>query len=230
MPTLHPLQIAFILFTFCGPPLLWLIGRRWPSPAYRRAVRCTLAVAIVVAYFTALALNIHSKGGFLADEHLPFHLCSWAAVAVVAALFWRARTAFELAYCWGIAGTAQALFTPAIKIDYNPETICFLIVHSFIPASVLWLILGEKFRPRPGAFLRVLLWSEIYLVVTLLVNRAVHADYGFLTEPPPQASLLDHFSTTQWIYVAQINLTGIVAFALLLLPWWVVSRVRERKI
>jgi len=79
-------------------------------------------------------------------------------------------------------------------------------------------------RPRRGAFLRVLLWSEAYLVLALIVDAVTGANYGFLMGRPTTHSLLDFFSDSRWLYVIEINLTALVFFLALDLPWQVVRR------
>src|SRR5687768_16202801 len=123
---MHSLQIVFILFTFLGPPALWLISRWWPAPLFRDIVRWTFAVRLSAGAIGGLGLKIQAVGGFSGAETLPMHLCDWAVIVTLLALVSRARGAFELAYCWGIAGTAQALFTPAIEVGYDARSVTFL--------------------------------------------------------------------------------------------------------
>jgi hypothetical integral membrane protein (TIGR02206 family) len=223
------LQIGFIAFTFCAPPMLWLLSRKVRSPRLARGVCTTFAVILVLAYAAALAIKAMSPEGVAWDTSIPMHLCDWAAVVTLIALIHRNPLAFELAYCWGLAGTAQALFTPAIDVNTAPGVIPFFVVHSIIPASVLWLLFEFRMRPRPGAYWRVMLWSEVYLAIALLTNRYSDGNYGFLAGRPSAPSVLDYYSDTPWIYVAQINLTAAIVFAILLIPWEIARKVFLRK-
>jgi hypothetical integral membrane protein (TIGR02206 family) len=212
------LQIGFIAFTFLAPPLLWALSRAVRSPRLARGICYTFIGALVCACIVNLILHARSQHGELVTA-LPMQLCDWAAVVTVLALARRTERPFELAYCWGLAGTLQALFTPAINVNDDPRVWPFFLVHSIIPASVLWLMFECKLRPQPGAYVRVMAWSQIYLVTALLTNWFTGTNYGFLMERPPNPSLLDWFSDTRWIYVLQIDLTAAVIFAILLLPW-----------
>ena len=223
------LQLAFIAFTFLAPPLLWLLSRRIRSPRLANALCWGFAITLIVAYTGAFLLKWTADGAIHFDEMLPMQLCDWAAVVTCLALLRKSPVAFELAYCWGLDGTAQALFTPAIEITFDWRPITFLIVHSIIPASVFWLMFEFKLRPRIGAYLRVMLWSELYLGLALLSNHLTTGNYGFLSARPANPSLLDYFSDTWWIYVLQINLTAAVAFSILLLPWWILCNRTVRK-
>lgn len=223
------LQIGFIAFTFCAPPLLWLLSRKVQSPRLARGVCYTFAAIVVLAYVAAVTIKALSPEGMEWETSIPMHLCDWASVVTFIALIRRNPLAFELAYCWGLAGTAQALFTPAIDVNTAPGVIPFFMLHSIIPASALWLLFEFRMRPRPGAYWRVMLWSEIYLVIALLTNRYSDGNYGFLSGRPSAPSVLDYFSDTHWIYVAQINLTGAIVFAILLIPWEIARKISLRK-
>jgi hypothetical integral membrane protein (TIGR02206 family) len=206
------LQLGFIAFTFGAPPVLWAMSRKIRSPRLVRAICFTFATVLVLAYAAALIIRARSPEGLSWDQTLPMHLCDWAALVTVLALVRRTPMAFELAYCWGLAGTAQALFTPAISVNDDPGVLPFFLVHSIIPASVLWLIFEYKMRPRPGAYLRVMLWSEFYLAAALFTNWLTGGNYGFLAGRPSAPSVLDFYSDTWWVYVLQINLTAAVVF------------------
>ena len=141
------------------------------------------------------------------------HLCDWVLLATAAALWWDWQLGFELGYFWGLAGTLQALFTPAIDPDLAWWRLgVFFFVHALIVTSVLHLMLTERLRPTWRSLLRVFVCSEIYVLVALAVNAWTGGNYGFLTHRPAQASLLDAFSDTPWLYVLQINVIGLALF------------------
>jgi len=213
-----PIQIAFLIFTFAGPLLLWILSRHLDSVRFAKGVCWFFAFALVAAK-AGTTIAVWRKGDLTVDYALPMHLCDWALVATVIALTLRWQTSFELAYFWGIAGTAQALITPALDSPDFWRVFAFFIVHSGIPASVLWLIFDFKMRPQRGAWLRVALWSQFYVVVALAVNAWSGGNYGFLSSRPSIRSMLDLFSDTRWLYVLQIDLTGLLFFFILDLPW-----------
>jgi hypothetical integral membrane protein (TIGR02206 family) len=221
------IQLGFIAFTFGAPPLLWVLSRRVRSQRLALAICHVFAAGLVLSYIAAVVIKFLSPEGAEWETTLPMHLCDWAAVITLIALVRRSVPAFELAYCWGLAGTAQALFTPAITVNDNPAVLPFFLVHSIIPASVLWLMFEYRLRPRPGAYLRVMLWSEVYLGAALLVNFLSGGNYGFLAGRPANPSVLDFYSDTWWVYVLQINLTAAIVFLLLLLPWQLGRRRRD---
>jgi hypothetical integral membrane protein (TIGR02206 family) len=220
------MQAGFIAFTFLGPVALWLLSRFVKSPRLAKAISAAFFASLLIAY----VLNIvwlRQNDLLEARYLLPMQLCDWAAVSVSVALLRRDPMAFELAYFWGIAGTMQALFTPAVDLDMDLRTWCFFVTHSVIPAGVFWLMFEFKLRPRPGAIWKVLAWSEVYLACTLLVNRwTPGANFGFLAHRPEQKTLLDFFPDPHWLYIACINGVAVLFFLLLDLPWILRRKLR----
>lgn len=221
------IQIGFLVFAFIGPVLLWLLSRWAKSPRFAKAICWVFALALFGAWAGTVAIRWRD-GDLTADFALPMHLCDWALVVTVLALIRRRQLCFELAYFWGLAGTAQALITPAVDTTSIWRIIGFFLIHSVIPASVLWLMFEFRMRPLRGAWLRVVLWSQIYLVSALIVNAVTGGNYGFLTHRPSVRSMLDLFSDTRWLYILQINLTGLCFFLILAFPWYFVRR-REKE-
>ncbi len=213
------LRNFFLVFTFAAPIALGLFSRWQKSKRFDHVVCWVLAAVLVLTYLTDLAIKLHECES-IARDALPMQLCDWVLFAVVLALGLGSQTGFELAYFWGLAGTIQALFTPAIDETAGYVRLFgFFLAHSVIVVGVLFLILARNFRPNRRSLWRVLIWSEVYLAAALTVNTFTGANYGFLRARPAQPSMLDYFSDTHWIYVLQINLCALVLYAALYFPW-----------
>ncbi|HEX8297389.1 MAG TPA: TIGR02206 family membrane protein [Chthoniobacteraceae bacterium] len=225
---MSPIQLSAVLVTFLAPLLLWIVSRSWRAPRFDFLARRLLAVMLLVLW-VGLLVTKFAAGEATWDQALPMQLCDWVLLAVAAALWWRSQAAFELGYFWGLAGTVQALFTPAIEADLAWWRQCgFFYAHALIVVGVLHLLLTERLRPWPRSLVRVLIWSEAFLLLALLTNWFTGGNYAFLARKPPQASMLDLFSDTPWLYVLQINFTGLTFFAALYLPWLALDRWRAR--
>jgi hypothetical integral membrane protein (TIGR02206 family) len=221
------IHLGFLIFTFASPVLLWVLSRHLESPRFARGI-CWFFAGSLVAAYGAMIVRLVREESLVPSYALPMQLCDWTFATAVIALTLRRQTFFELTYFWGLAGTLQALITPAVDTSSLDRMITFFIIHSVIPASVFWLVFEFKMRPARGAWLRVLLWSEIYIALALLANAITGGNYGFLSHRPADTrSLLDLFSDTHWLYVLQINLTALFFFFLLDLPWQIARR-RQR--
>lgn len=226
---MSPFQIAALFFIVALPTLTWW----WDSQPHRRAlVRAAergLALALI---FTEVGIMLAKvcDGTFTLAEALPMHLCDWALLAICASLWWRWKAGFEVAYFWGLAGTFQAILTPAIPADLHwLRKAGFFFAHAGIVAGVVHLITTARFRPVwPRSLALTVVASEVYLASTLLVNACTGGNYGFLSHKPPTRSMLDLFSNTPWLYTLQLNLTAFVFFAVLYAPWAILDLRRPK--
>ena len=214
------MQQSAILFTLLAPLMLLAACRHFSTARFQNLVHRSLAIGLLAFALTNIADKFAT--GAKLDTALPMHLCDWMLYAVAAALWFRWQLGFELGYFWGLAGTAQALITPAISMtEVWWRLFGFFFSHALIVVSVLHLLITERCRPWPRSLLRVFVCSEFYVAAALLANAATGGNYGFLAHRPAQASLLDILSDTHWLYVAQINALGLAFFNALYLPWWI---------
>ena len=228
---MSPFQIASLIFVVVMPLLVWTFDRKPHTAHLTRICERTLAAGLLLAFFGELVAKI-LDGTFNLANALPMQLCDWALFAISAALWWRWRAGFDVAYFWGLAGTAQALFTPAVASDlFWLRLLGFFFIHAGIVAGVLHLLLTSRFRPEwPRSVIRLAIASEVYLVIALAANAVTGGNYGFLSHKPVTRSMLDLFSNTHWLYVLEINLVAWLFFAALYLPWLIVDASRRRRL
>lgn len=222
------LQIFFLVFTFVAPAAMWLYARHEPDGPGARRLERRLAGTLLAFYAGDLAMKWR-EGTFNLEHAMPMQLCDWALLAIGTALWFRWRGCFEVAYFWGLAGTFQALFTPAIPMDLHWfRKFGFFFIHAGIVVGILHLLVTVRWRPTPRSLLYVIAASEFYLLIALLTNALTGGNYGFLSHKPPTASMLDLFSDEHLLYIIQINLTAYVFFAVLYLPWLIIDLVHAK--
>jgi len=225
---MSPFQIAAVFFVLAALALVWTFDRQPHTAHLTRICERALAVALVLAFLGDLGAKT-ADGTFTLARALPMQLCDWALFAISGALWWRWRAGFDVGYFWGLAGTAQALFTPAVASDLPWLRVCgFFFIHAGIVAGVVHLILTPRFRPEwPRSIVRVLIASEIYLATALVINALTGGNYGFLSHKPETRSMLDLFSHTHWLYVLELNVVAWIFFAALYLPWLIADLSRR---
>ena len=153
------------------------------------------------------------------DNLLPFHLCDVAAVVAGLALLTRKRTLCELAYFWGLAGTLQGLISPNTPFGWtHPVFWSFFFHHGMVVIAALFLPLALGWRPNRSSIWRVFLWGQVYFCFALIVNKIMGTNFGFLSEKPASASLLDHLG--DWpIYLIWLQVVALVFYFILWLPF-----------
>jgi hypothetical integral membrane protein (TIGR02206 family) len=156
------------------------------------------------------------------DNTLPLHLCDLAAILAGFALLGGSRALRDLTYYWGLAATLQALLTPNVAFSFpHPVFLSFFSQHFAIVGAALYLPLADRWRPQLPPWrspLRVFLLSNAYLLAMLALNRLLGTNFGFVTRPPENPSLIDHLGP--WpLYLASLQGIALAAFALLTLPF-----------
>jgi hypothetical integral membrane protein (TIGR02206 family) len=214
-----PSHQAAIALTLAVPLFMALAARHERLGRHAdRMTRFGLGVLLILGWAVFLAVN-GARGELALERSLPMHLCDWAQVALITALFTRNQFAYELGYFWGLGGTLQGVITPSIYYDFpDPQFIFFFIQHGGIIAGLLYLTLGSRMRPTLKSLLRVVLASLAYLAVAGLVDWLLGVNYGFLREKPAGQNLLTLLSPWPW-YIPQLVLIGMLSVVIYYLPF-----------
>jgi hypothetical integral membrane protein (TIGR02206 family) len=220
-------HLTVIGLTVGLPVFFWAMARGPGREGYRKTVRYGLAGLLLVNWIGYEVIRA-MDGQFTWMDALPMQLCDWTTIAVIAALMTCRRGVYEAAYFWGLAGTLQAIVTPALQEGFpSPRFFNFFVGHSGVVVGVLYLTALEGLRPRPWSIARAMLWSEVYLGAALLVNYLTGANYGFLSHRPVTKSLLDYLSDNHWLYLLELNLLALGFYLVLYLPFWIRDMVRS---
>lgn len=225
-----PAHLAAILLTAVLPFVLAAFIRRRQWPRGEKIVAHIIA-GLLLANFIGYAIYIREAGPIFWENMLPFQLCDWAMVAVIVALLTGRERWLEVAYFWGIGGTLQAIITPNLRYGFpDVRFLSFFIGHSGIVVGIIFVMVMRGFRPHFRSLWRVALWSEIYFVVTIIVDLFTGVNYGFLLHKPEAASLLDFLSDVWPIYLFQMHLLAWIFFLLLYSPFAIYDLMRSKKL
>jgi len=153
------------------------------------------------------------------ENSYPLYLCDVVAVVLAIALFRRSQRLAEVGYLWGGAGTLQGLITPTLYFDWNTwEYYAFFMQHGGVPVAALLLVVGMGLKPQRGAFMRIFVWSWVYMIVIMGLNVVLGTNYGFLNGKPPVATLFDYMGPYPW-YLITLHLIAYALYYILLLPF-----------
>ena len=194
----------------------------------------TMAVILLLAWPLKFWAFRMMGGKFV----LPMHLCDWAGIAGAIALIRRRPLAAELVYFWGLAGTLNGLLTPDLGQDFpHPRFFVFFALHGGVVITAFYMVIGLRLKPRPGAVWRMFAWTQLYVLVALVVNlltrssSLIESNYGFLLHKPVDANnpVLNALGPWPW-YVFGLQGVCLTAFFLLNLPFWWARRKAEPRI
>lgn len=169
-------------------------------------------------------------GTWTLQTMLPLQLCSILVWLGAWMLITKSYRVYEFLYFIGIAGALQALATPGIGIYGFPHFVFFqyFLSHGLIITSALYMTVVEGFRPTWQSVLRVIFWTNIYVVIIYFVNQTIGSNYLMINHKPNTPSLLDLLP--QWpLYILYMEWIGLLSVVLLYLPF-AVKDLRSRSI
>ena len=213
-PLAYGLAVALGVAT-CA--VLCVEARRHPGPWAVTAARAIglVLVALAVSYAVAKAVD----GSWSAETDLPLALCNMAVPVAAAACLWRFPLLVELTWFWGLAGTLQAVITPDLDVGF-PDLIFFQYVvgHMTIVTAALFLVIGMRITPRPGAVWRVGVVTAAYTAFVGVVDWVTGANYMFLRNPPSNWTVLRLLGPWPW-YIVSAAVVALVLLAAFDLPF-----------
>lgn len=209
---------------------LWMLRFRNASESTQKAVRWTMAIAIWVNEAAWHVWNLY-LGTWAIQTMLPLHICSLLIWLSGFMLIFKNYQIYEFVYFLGIGAGLQALLTPDVGI-YNFPHFRFLqsfIGHGLMLTSGIYMTTVEGLRPTWKSMFRVIIISNIYMVVIFFLNSAIGSNYLMVNGKPPVASIIDLMPPWPY-YLIYVEIIGILTCLLLYTPFifrdWKVKQYR----
>jgi hypothetical integral membrane protein (TIGR02206 family) len=212
--TAHLVVLALVLIAAVAG--VWLVRRR---PAIGVVFGRAVAVALLLVTVAYLAVEF-ARQRLTVWDIAPLHLCDVAIFVAAYALWTRRRSVAEVAYFWGLAGSALATVTPDLRAAF-PDSgfIFYFLSHGLVIVAASLLAWGYGLAPRRGAVWRIFLITNAYAAFVGLVNVLAGTNYMYLRAKPTGASPLDWFGP--WpVYILVGECVAVLLFSLLMLPFW----------
>ena len=173
----------------------------------------------IVLSFIILSLDIsediirYITDYYSIKKDLPLQLCTIGIYVAVVALLKKNQIAFELIFYWGLVGASQAILTP--DSDLFELKIFFIYsqtYHSALIFAVLWLVIKCNMRMQIEYIPRVVLITNLVVVVISFINYLLDSNYMFLRGKPNSVS---PFLIGDWpVYIIMVQIFSIVILAL----------------
>ncbi len=164
-------------------------------------------------------------GLFNEKTDLPFDLCNISALLMPFFIKNRKNWLFQVFYFWIMAGTTQAILTPHLYDGFPHYTfIKYFLVHCGLVILILYVIFVFKMRPTLKGIGIAFGAIQVYMILLIIVNKLLGANYAYICHKPDTPSLLDYFGPHPY-YLLVSQAMALLFFFLYWLPF---SRIRER--
>ena len=185
------------------------------DPGPWRVVVARLIGTALAADIVAYTVGLVAARTWTAETSLPLALCNAGVVVAAIACWWRVPLLVELTYFIGLAGTLQAVLTPDLNVSF-PHLVFFeyVVGHVGIVLAALFLVVGLRLRPRPGAAIRVFAIAAAYTTFVGLVDAVTGANYMFLRRPPGEWTVLRLLGPWPWYVVSAAGVALVLLFLL----------------
>jgi len=149
-----------------------------------------LKLAYVFGIFLILrSISIHfyqiHLGVWSLESSLPIHLCGISAILSGIVLITRNQILYELLFFWGISGGYISIVTPEFTLGMQGWLFLdYYISHGGIIFSALYCTFIFRMRPSKGSWLKIFLWSQLFLPIVGLLNFLLGSNYMYINSPP----------------------------------------------
>ena len=223
-PTHAAVIAAFVAITGA----LVLARRRLGDDGKRAALDRSLGLITAGIYVIVNAWPLLPKHFSLAWS-LPLHVCDVTTLAVPLALLTNSRRARAVVYFWGLGLSTQGFITPDLRD--GPARIGFWMVwlaHFSVVGGAVYEVVARGYRPTWRDYGFAVAAGLVYVAVVLPLDVLLGVNYGYVGPAMPgQPSIVDALGPWPYRVGVMIVLAGI-ATALLMLPWDLAARYRQR--
>lgn len=178
----------------------------------------TMGWIVMSAYLSWVILEIIG-GTFSIKEHLPFHLCRFANLAMPIIMIRKNYRVFEIIFFWALSGTFQGVLTPDITQGFpHYHFFRYWFAHQFMIVTLIYAVVVFDMRPTWRSLWRAFVGLNLFFLITIPVNLLLDANYFWICEKPVTPSILDYMGPHPW-YILSAEIVALIHFIIVLLPF-----------
>ncbi|WP_425077195.1 TIGR02206 family membrane protein [Psychroserpens sp. S379A] len=186
----------------------------------------TLAVLVSLSVFSFHAYHIGFKS-YDIETDLPLYLCSLVALLIPIFSYYRKYWMFEILVFWIIAGTIQGVITPDIAMGFpSLDYFRYWIVHLGLLCIIFYAVFVFKMKPKFKSIFKSFFALQLYVVLIVVINYLLDANYFYLNQKPKSASILDYFG--EWpYYIIITQLIVLPLFFVVYMVFYLISKYEK---
>lgn len=196
--------------------------RRWDKTQQKNALyvfACLISLVVIVFHAHKISL-----GNYNISTDLPLYLCSLLGLIIPVFTYYKKYWMYEVLLFWIIGGTLQGVLTPDIAIGFPSfDYFRYWVVHLGLLIVVFYATFVFNMRPKLKSVFKSFLALQVYVIIMVVLNKLLKANYFYLNEKPESASLLDYFGAWPW-YIVVVQLIVIPLFLLIYLPFYLSNK------
>lgn len=181
-------------------------------------------VSLIVIVFHAHKISL---GYYNVATDLPLYLCSLLGLLIPIFTYYIKFWMYEILVFWIIGGTLQAVITPDIELGFPSfDYFRYWVVHLGLLVIIFYATFVFNMRPKLKSVFKSFLALQVYIVIMVIINMLLKANYFYINEKPQSASILDYFGEWPW-YIIVVQIIIIPLFLLIYLPFHLTNK-REK--
>lgn len=176
---------------------------------------CFVSTIVIVFHLYQISL-----GHYHLQTDLPLYLCSLIAFLIPIFTYYKKFWLYEILLFWILAGTSQGVVTPDIADGFPAfNYFRYWVVHLGLLTIIFYAIIVFEMRPTLKSVFKSYFALQGYVIIIILINWLLDANYFYLNEKPKSASLLDYLG--EWpYYIIVVQMLLIPYFLLIYLPFY----------
>lgn len=189
-------------------------------------IRLVLAFTMIIADMSYFWHKMYI--GAEIRNHLPITICGWSAILGGFMLLSKKQSLFDIVYFWVLAGSINALITPAVITDNGPTHFRyyqFWIEHMSIFIAVFYMLFVHKFKINFKSLIKACIAILVMTGVALYVNANIDgANYLFLATTEAGESALNFLPNNLGLRLLVMSSIIFTMFGIAYIPWIFINK------
>jgi hypothetical integral membrane protein (TIGR02206 family) len=231
----HLLPIAIMLGIIF---LLYKYGHKLRDWKHEENLRIAFAIIVLLSDMSYFWHKIYIGETLVGTpniaNHLPITVCGWAAMMSGYMLMTKKQGFFDVVYFFVLAGSINALITPAVIIDNGPTHFRyyqFWVEHTSIFIAVFYMIFVFDFKVTRRSIVRSTIVLVILTVIAILANSTIEgANYLFLSTTEAGDSVLNFLPSNLGLRLLIMGSIIGVLYFLAYLPWIFINKKTKKEL
>ena len=203
-----------------------IYAKKYLSVSWQNKIGVFIGFLVMSNYLAWVVLELVA-GSFDVKLHLPFHLCRFANLTIPIVMIWKPERFFQILYYWGMSGILQGAITPDATHGFpHFHYFRFFLGHNGMILALIYAIVIYDLKPTVMGIWDAFLGINVFLLISIIVNWMLDANYFWISAKPETFSLLDYLGPWPW-YILSSEFVALLHFVMAYLPFYFISKRKK---